>query len=178
MKRILILICLIYLSGLVAVAQQHNSVQEVATPELAAQREVIKQEVVDSYLSIKNALLASDSVAAVKAANQFTASLNKLKFKKLTLEEMNKATTTRAEVVELASQISETKNISKQRKILVAMSEKFWTIADKVKPSKTPLYLQMCTMTGETWLSDKAQIENPIYPKNMLTCGMIKAKID
>lgn len=178
MKRILILIALIYLCGFTAVGQQHDSAQEVATPELAAQREVIKKEVVENYLSIKNALLASDSVAAVKAANQFKTSLNKLKFKKLTLEEMNKATMTRADVIKLASQISETKNISKQRKSLASMSEKFWIIADKVKPSKTPLYLQMCTMTGETWLSDKAQIENPIYPKNMLSCGMIKAKID
>jgi len=157
---------------------QRDSNKEVATPELVAQRELSKKNVIESYLHIKQALILSDSLSVSKSAEQFANVLAKFKFKKLTLAEMNEATTTRAEIKKLATEISATRNITKQRKAFIQMSDQFWKIADKVKPLNTPLFLQMCTMTGETWISDQEKIENPLYPKNMLTCGIVKAKLD
>ncbi|MFW0715287.1 DUF3347 domain-containing protein [Pedobacter sp. N23S346] len=174
-KYTLMLIASCFYLGALA---QTSSKTEVATPELVAQRELTKKDVVESYLQIKQALIVSDSLKAASSATQFVNSLTKFKFKKLTLEEMNNATGTRAALKELAKIVSSTHNITKQRKAFVEMTDHFWKIADKVKPLNTPLFLQMCTMTGETWVSDQEKIENPVYPKNMLTCGMIKAKLD
>ena len=177
MKQIIFLLSLAVFSHSNTFAQ-YNSSKEVATPELAAQREIIKKDAVENYMQVRKALIGSDSLNAAKYAAQFAASLEKFKFKKLTLEEMNAATTIRGQVKQLAQQIAGITKISQQRKLFAQMSDQFWKIADKVKPLNEKLFLQVCTMTGETWISDKEEIENPIYPKNMLTCGVVKAKID
>jgi len=177
MKQIIFLLAIYAMSHSNTFAQ-YSSSKEVATPELAAQREIIKQGTIENYMQVRKALIVSDSLNAAKYAAQFAASLEKFKFKKLTLEEMNAATTIRGQVKQLAQQIAGITKISQQRKLFAQMSDQFWKIADKVKPLNEKLFLQACTMTGETWISDKEEIENPIYPKNMLTCGIVKAKID
>lgn len=169
------------LAGLLAFSipamAQLSSKTEVATPELAAQREELKKQVTQGYLDIKNSLVKSDSAGASKAALAFTTSLKKFKFKKLTLDQMNEATATRAELIALADEIAKTQKINQQRKALGKLSTKFWPIAAKFKPENMPLYQQVCPMTGETWLSDVKEIQNPYYPKNMLTCGEVKASL-
>ncbi len=57
------------------------------------------------------------------------------------------------------------------------LSAKFWEVAPKFKAAETTLYLQLCPMTSATWLSDSKEIKNPYYPKNMLTCGEVKASL-
>lgn len=177
MKNILLIVAVFALTHFNTFAQL-NSNKEVATSELAAKREIIKKEVIANYMQIRKALIVSDSLGASKAAGQLVASIEKFKFKKLTLEEMNAATTIRADVKQLSQQIAGITKISKQRKLFAQMSDHLWKIADKLKPLNETLFLQACTMTGETWISDKEDIENPIYPRNMLTCGIVKAKIE
>jgi len=158
-------------------AQVKTSAQEVATPELAQKRETLKEAIITSYLGVKNSLVKSDSVQAVKFATEFAALLNQFKFKKLSLEEMNTATTTREEIKTLALAIAATKSINKQRSEMDKLSVKMWSIIERFKPEKTTLYKQVCPMTGTTWISDDKVIQNPYYPKNMLTCGEVKASI-
>lgn len=155
---------------------QNTSKQEVA-PELVEQRETLKKEITTDYLALKNNLLISDSVAVTANAKGLADALAKFKFKKLTLDQMNLSTTTRKEIIDLANEIAATKNINKQRKAFATLSAKFWNIAAKLKPMDLPLYQQVCPMTGEIWLSDSKEIKNPYYPKNMLTCGEVKASL-
>lgn len=176
-KQIQILSLAVLMGCSVPAMAQLSSKAEVATPELAAQREELKKQVTQSYLDIKNSLVSSDSVGASKAAEVFVSALKKFKFKKLTLEQMNEATTTRTELMALANEIANTQKINQQRKTLGKLSTKFWPIAAKFKPENMPLYQQVCPMTGETWLSDVKEIKNPYYPKNMLTCGEVKASL-
>ena len=158
-------------------AQVKTSAQEVATPELAQKREALKEAIILNYLSVKNSLIKSDSVQAAKSAAELVTVLNQFKFKKLSLEEMNAATTTREEIKILALAIAATKSINKQRSEMDKLSVKMWTIIERFKPEKTTLYKQVCPMTGTTWISDDKAIQNPYYPKNMLTCGVVKASI-
>ena len=160
-----------------AVQAQLKSTEEVATAALAAKREVIKAELIKNYMAVKQSLIVSDSVQAPKAALQFISSLDQFKFKKLTLPEMNEATSLRREIRDLALEISKTTSINKQRKAFSALSAKMWVMAPKVKPMETALYQQVCPMTGDTWLSMEKEIKNPYYPKNMLTCGEVKQSI-
>ncbi|WAC39890.1 DUF3347 domain-containing protein [Pedobacter sp. SL55] len=165
------------LIGISSIAQAQTMSEKEVTPELVAQRETQKKELVNSYLALSNNFIASDSVAAVNNAKALITSFSKFKFKKLTLEKMNEATTTRKEIVALATAIAATKNINKQRKAFSTLSTKFWAIADKLKPADMPLYQQVCPMTGDIWLSESKDIKNPYYPKNMLTCGEVKASL-
>ena len=155
---------------------QLTSKQEV-TPELVQKREADKKEIVKNYLAVKDNLLVSDSLAVVANATALKNSLKNFRFKKLNLEDMNAATQTRKEIIDLATEVAATKNINKQRKTFELLSAKFWTVAGKFKAAETTLYLQVCPMTSATWASDSKEIKNPYYPKNMLTCGEVKASL-
>lgn len=173
MKRIVI-IAFILLSSLAQA--QLNSKQEV-TPELVEKREAQKKEIMSNYLALKNSLIVSDSLAAVTNATALKKSLTNFKFKKLRLEEMNAATKERKEIIALATEVTTTKNINKQRKIVQSLSIKFWDLAPKFKTEDATIHLQVCPMTGAMWLSDSKEIKNPYYPKNMLTCGEVKGTL-
>lgn len=173
MKNILV-IAFIFLSSLTQA--QKTSKEEVA-PELVQKREEQKKEITKNYFALKNSLITSDSLAVVKNAEALKISLKNFKFKKLTLEEMNAATTTRKVISDLASEMAATKSINKQRKIFESLSVKYWDLAAKFKAADTTLYLQVCPMTGAVWTSDSKEIKNPYYPKNMLTCGEVKASL-
>lgn len=163
-------------SGLKAQITIKTSAQEVI-PELVQKREALKQDIVTKYLDLKQSLIVSDSLKASKSAAELAAALTQFKFKKLNLEEMNVATTMRAKLKGLATDIAETHSINKQRNYMVELSEGMWTIIDKVVPDKTVLYEQKCPMTGKVWISDVKEIKNPYFPKNMLTCGEVTATV-
>jgi hypothetical protein len=173
MKKVLVM-ALICLNSLAQA--QLTSKQEVA-PELVEKREAQKKEITNHYLALKNSLIVSDSLTVVANAAALQNSLKNFKFKKLSLEQMNEATKTRKEIIDLAAEVTTTKNINKQRKIVELLSVKFWDLAPKFKAEDTTLHLQVCPMTGAMWVSDSKEIKNPYYPKNMLTCGEVKASL-
>lgn len=173
MKKILVMafICLSTLGH-----SQLTSKEEV-TPDQVEKREAQKKEITKNYLALKNSLIISDSLAVVKNADALKTALKNFKFKKLSLEKMNEATTKRRDIIDLVTQVAATKNINKQRKIVQELSVKFWDLAPKFKAEDATLYLQVCPMTGAVWTSDSKEIKNPYYPKNMLTCGEVKASL-
>lgn len=153
-------------------AQVKTSSQEVV-PELVKQRETQKKAIISSYLGMKNGLVISDAGRTATAAGEFSAALKQFKFKKLTLEQMSMATVARNNISALADQIAASSSVDDQRKNMEKLSEALWVIIDKLKPENTMVYQQRCPMTGVTWVSNDKKIENPYYPKNMLTCGEV-----
>ncbi|WJS96673.1 DUF3347 domain-containing protein [Flavobacterium johnsoniae] len=173
MKKLVVL-AFLFLSGF---AQAQLTSKEEVTPELVEKREAQKKEITKNYLALKNSFLVSDSLAVAKNAEALKNSLKNFRFKKLSLEKMNEATTSRKEIIELADQLIANKNINKQRKVFETLSVKYWEQASKFKAADAMLYLQICPMTGAVWTSDSKEIKNPYYPKNMLTCGEVKASL-
>ncbi|WP_147677404.1 DUF3347 domain-containing protein [Algibacter pacificus] len=173
MKNLLIALAL----GICSYSQAQLSSSQEVSKDLVEKREVLKREITDNYLKIKEDLLQSDSKGAISHAIEFKNSIDLFKFKKLTLDQMSTATKTRTELIELASQLAETTNINDQRIFFESLSVKFWEIAEKLKADHVALHQQICPMTGVTWVSDSKEIKNPYYPKNMLTCGKVKATI-
>ena len=102
MKKILVMafICLSTLGH-----SQLTSKEEV-TPDQVEKREAQKKEITKNYLALKNSLIISDSLAVVKNADALKASLKNFKFKKLTLEKMNEATTKRRDIIDLVTQVA------------------------------------------------------------------------
>lgn len=158
-------------------AQAQLTSKEEVTPDLVEKREAQKKEITKNYLALKNSFIVSDSLAVAKNAEALKNSLKNFRFKKLSLEKMNEATTSRKEIIELADQLIANKNINKQRKVFETLSVKYWEQASKFKAADATLYLQICPMTGAVWTSDSKEIKNPYYPKNMLTCGEVKASL-
>lgn len=173
MKNLIVVIAL----GICSYAQAQLTSSQEVSQDLVEKRETLKREITDSYLKIKEDLLQSESKNAISHSLELKKSLDQFKFKKLTLDQMNEATKARREIIELATELSETSNINEQRSIFQNLSEKFWNMAEKFKADNVSLYLQVCPMTGVMWLSDNKEIKNPYYPKNMLTCGEVKASI-
>jgi hypothetical protein len=173
MKKIIV-IAFILLSTL---TQAQLTSKEEVVPELVEKREAQKKEITNNYLALKNNLLISDSLAVVKSAAALQQSLQNFRFKKLNLEQMNEATTKRKELINIVAEVTTTKNINKQRKIFELLSVKFWDLAPKFKAADNTLYLQVCPMTSAVWASNSKEIKNPYYPKNMLTCGEVKASL-
>ncbi|MBS7231506.1 DUF3347 domain-containing protein [Flavobacterium psychroterrae] len=173
MKKLLVIAFICF--GTLAQAQLTS--KEEVTPELVQKRELQKKEITNNYLALKNNLLVSDSLAVVKNATALKNSLDNFKFKKLNLQQMNEAMNKRKEIIGLAAEITATKNINKQREIFKSLSITFWDLAPKFKAADAELHLQVCPMTNAMWLSDSKEIKNPYYPKNMLTCGEVKASL-
>lgn len=173
MKKLVVL-AFLFLS---AFAQAQLTSKEEVTPDLVEKREAQKKEITKNYLALKNSFLVSDSLAVAKNAEALKNSLKNFRFKKLSLEKMNEATISRKEIIELADQLIANKNINKQRKVFETLSVKYWEQASKFKAADATLYLQICPMTGAVWTSDSKEIKNPYYPKNMLTCGEVKASL-
>jgi hypothetical protein len=171
-KRIIIVFI-----ALLALISFQVKAQDYTLESAVKRQETAKSEVLESYMAIEKSLITSDSLQAGKDAAIFVKALSKFKFKKLTLEEMNAATTIRAEITQLAEGIAKASGINLQRKNFAAISEKMWSIAMHIKPQGQSLYQQVCPMTGVTWISKEKEIKNPYYPKNMLTCGEIKNSI-
>lgn len=133
-----------------------------------------KQEVVKTYLLMKDNFVVSDSINASLNALQLSKELTKVKIGKANKEKeaVKKALD---ESVTIAKQIAATRNINKQRNLFATLSEKMWfLLKEQPGASKKTLYKQVCPMTGVSWISDEQAIKNPYYPKNMLTCGEVK----
>ncbi|EDM34117.1 hypothetical protein PBAL39_24370 [Pedobacter sp. BAL39] len=163
--------------GILLMGMRGMSQESAALPAAAMKQEHTKKEVLDNYLTLKNSLVLSDSLQAATAAKSLRLSLAKFRFKRLSLEEMNASTALRAEISILAEDLSSHTHINKQRADFSGISEKIWLIIKSIQPAGQPLYQQVCPMTGQQWISAEEEIKNPYYPKNMLTCGEVKAKI-
>ncbi|MBW8683580.1 DUF3347 domain-containing protein [Chitinophaga rhizophila] len=134
------------------------------------------QSVSVSYLAIKDALVANDSVSVKKAAASMTAVLENFKPAGMSVDSQQVFTATKAKLLADVTNMAGTQNVNKQRKYFTTFSQTFWQLTGIIPMSKNTLYYQQCPMTGVTWVSDKEEIKNPYYPKNMLTCGKVIAE--
>ena len=71
-----------------------------------------------------------------------------------------------------AKQLSQEKNIEKQRSTFAKLSQPMYKLAQKANLGYT-VYYQNCPMFngGSNWLSKDSDIKNPFYGNMMLTCG-------
>lgn len=117
----------------------------------------------NNYISVKNALVNSDSKAAGTAIGKLNEAIKsekdfaqKADLQKAT-EKLNKAGN----------------NLEKQRAAFNDVSTIMWKL---VKPSdkvSQPVYYQYCPMKKSYWLSKEKDIKNPYYGSSMLTCGKV-----
>ncbi len=121
-----------------------------------------------NYLSLKDALVASDKEKAKQTASQLDKSLEKV-------EGSKKAQTE-------AGKISNATSLEDQRLAFNGLSNEMADLVKNGKLSMGEIYLEYCPMAnnneGAFWLSNQKDIRNPYLGDRMLKCGSIKETIN
>ena len=135
---------------------------------------------VDSYLDLKDALVASKPAEAEKSAGSLLNNLSKINMG-LLKGKAHEVWMTYLEVLNTESKrIHESDNIDQQRKFFINLS-RHMIFAAKTFGTSESLFIQHCPMAdndrGADWLSREQQIRNPYYGDMMLTCGEVIDKV-
>jgi hypothetical protein len=130
--------------------------------------------VLKSYLGIKNALATDNSKAANDEAKKFTAALREVQVGQM--DEKQKAAWTRyAEKLRYDGEhIGESTAISHQREHFGDLSNNLYSVLKAFQSNDMVLYKQYCPMEKKSWLSESSAIKNPYLGHKMLDCGVTK----
>jgi Cu(I)/Ag(I) efflux system membrane fusion protein len=128
----------------------------------------------DSYLELKDALVASDQALVARKASATREALPK-RLDKLSTGERDVLSAFEA----FLDRIGRATDLQTQRTQFRLFSEVLIGIARPLGTAKAPLYVQYCPMAndnkGAFWISRDSSIRNPYYGEAMLTCGEVRA---
>jgi Protein of unknown function (DUF3347) len=117
------------------------------------------QPVIDQYMLVKDALVASDAAAAAKEAGSLLASVETAKLQNL---------------VKDTKAIAGSTDLKKQREAFASLSSALYIVV-KTRKGADKIYYQRCPMynsgKGGNWLSKDSEVKNPFYGDMMLSCG-------
>ncbi len=136
----------------------------------------------DTYLLLKDALVATDSKLAVTTAQQVMDALSKVDRSLVKgdahlywMEQLTALQTHSKKITELT-------DVEAQRKQFDFFSQALIKSIKVFGISQNTLYVQHCPMAnnneGADWISKEEAVQNPYYGDKMLTCGVVKATID
>ncbi|MET7027900.1 efflux RND transporter periplasmic adaptor subunit [Sediminicola luteus] len=133
--------------------------------------------IIDLYIDVKDALVASNPENANTSSKAAINSLKKINvgdLDNMTKGHLNK-------IVEMFTKISNTSDIVIQREHFINLSENMISISTNLKEIPNTLFVQNCPMAnknkGADWLSREKEIRNPYYGEAMMTCGEVKQVI-
>lgn len=133
------------------------------------------EQLVDQYMKLKDALVASDAEAAKAAANDVLTVAKAMPVATLTTDEKAFAEEKTAEVISSAEKVAAANDIAAQRENLELLSESVFSMAKAFGAAEGNLYYQHCPMAlnnkGAYWLSSSEEIKNPYFGESMIGCG-------
>ena len=125
--------------------------------------------VLSAYLDVKDALVQTNSKAAGLAAEGMLAVLK------------DKTDAHSIKLIADAKVISESDDVSVQRKHFDTLSQNMYDYVQTLDKDKSPIYKQYCPMafgnTGAFWLASEKEINNPYFGDKMLHCGYVKEEL-
>lgn len=132
------------------------------------------QEVINSYFSVKDALIQNDATATSTQATALFGIVKAVDMNTLSSEEHNVWMKGLSGLTANLESISKSKLVPKQRELFANVSKTIYDLA-KVSKLGSPIYYQHCPMfnsgKGAHWLSKDSAIKNPYFGSKMLTCG-------
>lgn len=128
------------------------------------------RQLLDKYLQIKDAQVASEGEKASKIAEEME-----------TVFDGTEEGKTTKEILSDVENIAETTDIEQQRAHFKTLSANMYKLAKSVEIKEGELYYQHCPMVfdnqGAYWLSAEKEIRNPYHGDKMLKCGSVKETI-
>jgi hypothetical protein len=138
------------------------------------------QNVMNNYISLKDALALTDAEKANQAAKQLLTSLDQIQKNSLSPEVQTLWAKLSNDLKEDAEHIGSTTEITHQRDHFMSLSQNLYTLTKNAHLSTT-LYYQFCPMAnkgkGANWLSLEQKVRNPYYGAKMLSCGKVSEVI-
>jgi hypothetical protein len=139
------------------------------------------KEIVEKYLTLKNALAKDDSKGAAGAGKALYATFTSINAKLIDAKLKATYLDIADDAKEHAEHIGDNSGkIEHQREHFVMLSK---DINDLIKTFgiKQKLYQDYCPMAdegkGAIWISETKEIKNPYYGSQMLTCGSVKKEL-
>jgi len=163
------------------VRREHSSQSEMKQNSQATIKSQQLNAVIESYFSVKDALVKSDANASMQKAIVLVKAIRAVEMTKLSAEEHTTWMKVRNELEQNAQRIAGSKDVAKQRTTFALLSENMYDLAKSSKQDK-PIYYQHCPMynngKGAHWLSKESAVKNPYYGSKMMTCGSTKETLD
>jgi major membrane immunogen (membrane-anchored lipoprotein) len=136
----------------------------------------------NNYYTLKDALVATDSAAAIAAVPNFLASADSLGDIKISFDSTGAIAATAADYVQTVktalNELQNAPNVEAIRKKFQAVSDAMYDLVRTVQYDGETVYHQYCPMAfndlGAYWLSNVSDIKNPYFGKKMLSCGEVK----
>lgn len=140
----------------------------------------------NSYYSLKDALVASDSAKANLAASQLLVNADSLKVTEIQgdssgviKETANSFTST---IHSSADALQKETSLEEKRKEFEMISDALWSLTRTVKYGGSKVYYNHCPMAfdnkGAYWLSNTSKIQNPYFGEKMPECGSVEDSVD
>ena len=151
------------------------------TSNTASTQPASVDEVVTSYMQLKNALANDNGDDAASAGKQVSEAMKKLDGASFSADQKKMYDELKDDIKEHAEHIStNAAKIEHQREHFDMLSKDMYDLVKVSKPSQT-LYLDHCPMyndnKGANWLSEVKEIKNPYLGKKMPECGEVKEEI-
>ena len=135
-----------------------------------------------TYLSLKDALVATNSEKVKEATNQILDELDKVDMSLVKGDAHNYWMEQQSAIKAHSEQIATSDDIEEQRKQFDFLSQALIKSVKVFGIGEATLYVQHCPMAndneGADWLSSEEEIRNPYFGDKMLTCGLVKTTID
>lgn len=152
----------------------NNHGNHIETPKVEVQEVNQLKAVFDNYFAVKDAMISSDGNVTSIASKELLVSINNVKMDKLEMNVHMVWMKVLNQIKGDTEQISNIKDIKKQRNHFVTLSKDIYALI-KVAKYDVPVYFQHCPMyndgKGANWLSKENAVKNPYYGSMMLTCG-------
>lgn len=139
------------------------------------------KDIVSGYLQLKNALAGDNDKEAANAGNTMVSAFGQLDKSALPADKKKTYEDIEADAKEHAEHISKNVgNIKHQREHFDMLSKDMYELI-KTFGAGQSLYYAHCPMynnnKGADWISEKKEISNPYFGKEMATCGTVKEEL-
>lgn len=153
--------------------ERMSNANEMMKMELPGSFQSYFENVLRSYLALKDSFVASDAKQISNEAKSVLGVLNNLDLSDL--GEMEKGHV--AKISEMLDIMASKEDLDNQRAHFVILNESFVAIASNLESLNETFYVQQCPMAndnrGAIWLSSEKEIRNPYFGNAMLKCGSV-----
>lgn len=140
------------------------------------------QGVYDSYILMKNALVASDASEVQRSAKQVQSDLQSVDMKLLEGDAHMKWMALLETLDREISTIAKSPDLPVQRLAFAAFNDAFYPAVEIFGLAGGTVYYQYCPMAnrdqGAFWFSEVKDIRNPYFGDDMLTCGETRETLE
>ncbi len=128
-------------------------------------------QLLGAYYDIKDALVNSSGAQASEKAISFNEALKMVDESTFSEKERAAFEALKPKLANDAQKIAGSKTVEEQRTVFASFSSNMWDLVKSFDHLDQPVYKQYCPMKKSYWVSQEANIKNPYYGKQMLTCG-------